>query len=238
MNNYEEKVVAVVDPLTSAVEEELATEITDIEVRAGGMVVANDQQYTEAGEFGVLLKQKMAEVTEFFAPMKKAAHDAHKQVCDREKQMLAPLKNAESILKKSMGAYALKKEQERKAAEEAARRLAQEEADRKLEAAIAAEQNGDADALKAAMLDAEIADSASRMVTVESETPKAKGVSFQKDWEITDIDLSKVPDTVSGVLIRPVDTAAVMKLIRATKGAIQIEGITYRETSKMSFRRS
>lgn len=237
MNNYEEKVVAVVDPLTSAVEEELATEITDIEVRAGGMVVANDQQYTEAGEFGVLLKQKMAEVTEFFAPMKKAAHDAHKQVCDREKQMLAPLKNAESILKKSMGAYALKKEQERKAAEEAARRLAQEEADRKLEAAIAAEQNGDADALKAAMLDAEIADSASRMVTVESETPKAKGVSFQKDWEITDIDLRKVPDTVAGVLIRPVDTAAVMKLIRATKGAIQIKGITYRETSKMSFRR-
>ena len=238
MNNYEEKVVAVVDPLTSAGEEELATEITDIEVRAGGLVVANDQQYTEAGEFGVLLKQKMAEVTEFFAPMKKAAHDAHKQVCDREKQMLAPLKNAESILKKSMGAYALKKEQERKVAEEAARRLAQEEADRKLEAAIAAEQNGDADALKAAMLDAEIADSASRMVPVESETPKAKGVSFQKDWEITDIDLSKVPDTIAGVLIRPVDTAAVMKLIRATKGAIQIEGITYRETSKMSFRRS
>lgn len=237
MNNCEEKVVAVVDPLTSAGEEELATEITDIEVRAGGLAVANDQQYTEAGEFGVLLKQKMAEVTEFFAPMKKAAHDAHKQVCDREKQMLAPLKNAESILKKSMGAYALKKEQERKAAEEAARRLAQEEADRKLEAAIAAEQNGDADALKAAMLDAEIADSAARMVTVESETPKAKGISFQKDWEITDIDLSKVPDTVSGVLIRPVDTAAVMKLIRATKGTIQIEGITYRETSKMSFRR-
>lgn len=238
MNNYEEKVVAVVDPLTSAGENELAVEVTDIEVRAEGLVVADDQQYTEAGEFGVMLKQKMAEVTEFFAPMKKAAHDAHKQVCDREKQMLAPLKNAESILKKSMGDYALKKERERKAAEEAARRLAQEEADRKLEAAIAAEQNGDSDALKAAMLDAEIADTASRTVIVENGTPKAKGVSMQKDWEITDIDLSKVPDSIAGVIIRPVDTAAVMKLIRASKGAIQIEGITYRETAKMSFRRS
>lgn len=238
MNSCEEKVVAVVEPLTSAGEDELAVEVTDIEVRAEGLVVTDDQQYTEAGEFGVLLKQKMAEVTAFFAPMKKAAHDAHKQVCDREKQMLTPLKNAESILKKSMGAYALKKEQERRAAEEAARRLAQEEADRKLEAAITAEQSGDANAVRAAMIDAEIADSASRMVTVEPDTPKAKGVSVQKDWEITGIDLSKVPDTVAGVVIRPVDTAAVMKLIRASKGAIQIEGITYQETAKMSFRRS
>ena len=238
MNNYEEKVVAVVEPLTSAGEEELATEVTDIEVRAGGLVVQDDQQYQEAGEFGVLLKQKMAEVTEFFAPMKKAAHDAHKQVCDREKQILAPLKNAESILKKTMGEYALKKEQERRAAEEAARRLAQEEAERKLEDAIAAEQNGDAEGMKAAMLDAEIADSVSRLATVEGDTPKAKGTSFQKDWEITDIDESKVPDAVAGVVIRPVDTAAVMRLIRATKGAIKIEGISYRETSKISFRRS
>lgn len=238
MNNYEEKVVAVVDPLTSAGEDELAVEVTDIEVRAEGLMVTDDRQYAEAGEFGVLLKKKMAEVTAFFAPMKKAAHDAHKQVCDREKQMLTPLKNAESTLKKSMAAYALKKEQERKEAEEAARRLAQEEANRKLEAAIAAEQNGDAAALKAAMLDAEIADTASRTVVVESNTPKAKGVSMQKDWEIIDIDLSKVPDSIAGVVIRPVDTAAVMKLIRASKGAIQIEGITYQETAKMSFRRS
>ena len=63
-------------------------------------------------------------------------------------------------------------------------------------------------------------------------------MSYQKDWEITDIDLSKVPTSIAGVLIRPVDTAAVMKLIRASKGAIQIEGITYRETAKMSFRRA
>ena len=238
MNNTEEKIVAVVEPQEAPGEEKLATEVTDIEVRAEALLVADDQQYTEAGEFGVLLKQKMAEVTAFFAPMKKAAHDAHKQICDREKQMLAPLKNAESILKKSMGAYAMQKERERRAAEEAARRLAQEEADRKLAAAIKAEETGDQAASNAAMLDAEIADAASRMVTVENGTPQAKGVSVRRDWEITDIDLSKVPTSVAGVLIRPVDTAAVMKLIRASKGAIQIEGITYRETANMSFRRA
>lgn len=237
MNN-EEKVVAVVDPLKSAGEDDLAVEVTDIEVRAEGLVVTDDQQYEEAGAFGVKLKEKMAEVTAFFAPMKKAAHDAHKQVCDREKQMLAPLKKAESILKKSMGDYALKKEEERRAAEEAARKLAQEETDRLLEAAVNAEANGDTEASRAALLDAEITDSAARMAMIESNTPKAKGVSMQKDWEITDIDLSKVPDSIAGVIIRPVDSAAVMKLIRASKGSIQIEGITYREKAKMSFRRS
>ena len=234
-NEADEKVVAVIEP--SQKEDALAVQITDIEVQAENMLVENDQQYKEAGEFGIILKRKMSEVTEFFAPMKKAAHEAHKNICDREKQMLNPLKAAEAAVKRVMGAYALKKEQERKAAEEAARRLAQEEADRKLEEAIKAEANGDEEAKNAAFLDAEIADSASRMATVSMQAPTAKGVSMSKDWEIIDIDLSKVPDTVMGVLIRPVDTAAVMKLIRASKGAIQIDGITYKETAKMMFRK-
>lgn len=238
MNNYEETVVAVVDPLIRSGENELAVQVFGIESRAEEMIVDNDQQYAEAGELGAMLKQKIAEVAEFFAPMKKSAHDAHKQVCDREKQMLSPLKNAESILKKNMGAYALKKEEERRAAEDAARCLAQEEADKRLAMAIEAEKNGDSNAANAAMLDAEIADSVARTAVVESETLKAKGVSVQKDWEITDIEPDKVPISIAGINIRPVDTAAVMKLIRASKGAINIEGITYREKAKMSFRRS
>lgn len=237
MNNYEEKVVAVIEPQTAVGEDELAVQVTDIEIRAEGLVVSNDDEYKEAGELGRLLKAKMAEVTEFFAPMKKSAHDAHKQVCDREKQMLSPLKNAEAVLKKSMGAYALKKEQERKAAEEAARRLAQEEAERKLQASIDAEASGNVEAAKAAMLDAEIADNASRMVSMPEQKLKAEGVGTQKDWEITAIDASKVPVSLAGMVIRPVDEAAVMKLIRASKGTIQIEGISYQETIKMSFRR-
>ena len=237
-NQVEEKVIAVIEPQKAAGEEELAVQVTDIEFQAEAIVVSNDEEYTEAGEFGVLLREKIAEVTEFFAPMKKAAHDAHKQVCDREKQMLTPLKNAESVLKKTMGEYAMKKERERRAAEEAARRLAMEEANRKLEESIRAEENGDMEAANSAMLDAEIADSASRMAVVNMEQPKAKGVTSTKDWEIDSIDLSKVPTEVMGMVIRPVDTAAVMKLIRASKGQIQIEGIKYHETLKTSFRRS
>ena len=169
--------------------------------------------------------------------MKKAAHEAHKQICDREKLMLEPLKKAEKIVKKTMGDYAMRKEQERIAAEEAARKLAQEEADRKLQAAISAEEEGDEIAAEMAMLDAEIADRAARSVVIEDESPKAKGVSYQKDWQIVAISPGNVPVEVNGVVIRPVDEAAVLKLIRASKGTIKIPGVAYEEIAKMSFRR-
>lgn len=238
MNSSEEKVVAVIGPAVSDGENELTVQVTGIENEAGLIRVTTEKEYQEAGEFGVMLKEKMAEVTDFFAPMKKAAHEAHKQVCDREKQMLSPLKNAEKSLKKAMGDYALKIEQERRRAEEEARRLAQEEAARKLEESIEAEANGDIEAAREAMLDAELAETASTEIRVDSSAPKTKGVSTTKDWEIESIDLSKVPNEIAGVLIRPVDEAAVIKLIRASKGTIKIEGINYKETIKMSFRRS
>ena len=77
----------------------------------------------------------------------------------------------------------------------------------------------------------------SRMVFIPGGDPKAKGVSASKDWEIVSIDSKDVPLAVSGVEIRPVDVAAVMRLIRASKGTIQIPGIVYRAVAKMSFSR-
>ena len=41
---------------------------------------------------------------------------------------------------------------------------------------------------------------------------------------------------LAGIELRPVDQAAVMRLIRASKGQIEIPGITYRQVAKMSFR--
>lgn len=41
-------------------------------------------------------------MAEFFAPMKKRASDAHKEICNREKMMLSPLQEAEKALKNKM----------------------------------------------------------------------------------------------------------------------------------------
>ena len=41
---------------------------------------------------------------------------------------------------------------------------------------------------------------------------------------------------IAGAVIRPVDEAAIMRLIRATKGGIVIPGVEYAEKARMSFR--
>lgn len=237
MNMEVENVVAVLDNSSVAGESELVSQVADIGFRAESLVVASDRQYAEAGAFGRLLKEKIAEVTEFFAPLKKSAHEAHKQICTREKAMLKPLQNAETMLKNAMGAYALKKEMARREAEETARRLAREEAEKKLAESIKAEEAGDANTAAMAMLDAEMADQASRAIVIEEEKLEVKGVSSSVDWELEHISMCDVPVELSGVILRPVDTSAVMRLIRASKGTIEIPGIKYKQVMKTSFRR-
>ena len=69
---------------------------------------------------------------------------------------------------------------------------------------------------------------------VQAFAPKVAGISTSKDYEIILMDHNAVPITVSGVVIRPVDEKAIMKLIKASNGTIQIPGIKYRETVRMS----
>lgn len=231
-----ESVVAVV-PETELNEQELTQQVTDIEFQAESFIIQTDDDYAAAGEFGKLLKQKAAEVTTFFKPMKDSAYQAHRAVCDREKAMLTPLKNAEAAIKKTMGEYLMEQERKRREAEEAARRAAEEERERKLREAAALEAAGDKAGAEAAMTEAVVMDEAANYSAPAISKPKVSGVSAFKDWEITGIDPKTVPLVFSGVELRPVDQAAVMRLIRASKGKIEIPGISYREVSKMSFRR-
>ena len=235
--NQKESIVAVMPELEPVDEQQLTQEVTDIEFRAESFVIQTPEDYEAAGEFGKLLKQKAAEVTGFFKPMKDSAYQAHKAVCDREKAMLTPLKNAEKIVKKTMGDYLMEQERIRREAEEAARRAAEEERERKLKEAMALEAAGDKEGAEAAVEEAVVMDEATGYSVPAPVKSKVSGVSTSKDWEITNIDTAKVPVNFSGMELRPVDQAAVIRLIRASKGSIAIPGIAYREVAKMSFRR-
>ena len=235
--NQKESIVAVMPELEPVDEQQLTQEVTDIEFRAESFVIQTPEDYDAAGEFGKLLKRKAAEVTGFFKPMKDSAYQAHKAVCDREKAMLTPLKNAEKIVKKTMGDYLMEQERIRREAEEAARRAAEEERERKLKEAMALEAAGDKEGAEAAVEEAVVMDEATGYSVPASVKPKVSGVSTSKDWEITSIDTAKVPVNFSGMELRPVDQAAVIRLIRASKGSIAIPGIAYRKVEKMSFRR-
>ena len=235
--NQKESIVAVMPELEPVDEQQLTQEVTDIEFRAESFVIQTPEDYEAAGEFGKLLKQKAAEVTGFFKPMTDSADQAHTAVCDRETALLTPLKNAEKIVKKTMGDYLMEQERIRREAEEAARRAAEEERERKLKEAMALEAAGDKEGAEAAVEEAVVMDEATGYSVPAPVKPKVSGVSTSKDWEITSIDTAKVPVNFNGMELRPVDQAAVMRLIRASKGSIAIPGIAYREVAKMSFRR-
>ena len=222
-----ETMVATVPQAEIVDEQQLSRDVTDFEFQAESLVIQTDEDYAFAGEFGKMLKKKASQVTTFFKPMKDSAYQAHKAVCDREKAMLTPLRNAEKTVKQVMSAYIA--EQERKAAEA--------ERERKIQEAATLEAAGDADGAEAAFEEAAIMDdAASYAVVPAAATPKVSGVSTSKDWEIVEIDPKAVPLAVAGIELRPVDQAAVMRLIRASKGQIEIPGITYRQVAKMSFR--
>ena len=82
-----ETVVAVLpkNGAASPREVELGSEVSKIEAMAEAVSINSDQDYESAGQFGVMLKQKATEVTEFFKPLKDSAYKTHRAICDREK---------------------------------------------------------------------------------------------------------------------------------------------------------
>lgn len=234
---FENELVVAVMPNGTQEELALSHTVSKFELQAESIIIENDDEYNAAGQFGRNIKRAASEVITFFKPMKEAANKAHREVCEREKQMLVPLQRAEKVLKSSMGAYALRLENERKAAEAEAKRIAQEEADRKLAEAIKAESEGDAETARSAMFDAQMADTMSRSISVLAEIPKAEGISQSKDWVIESITSYEVPVSFNGMELRPVDEKAVMRLIRASKGQMAIPGVKYSEIVKTSIRK-
>ena len=233
-----EEVVAKIEiPTVESQEEEIQQEVGLVETRANEMVISNDDEYEKAAELGQQIKTKAKVVTDFFKPMKDTAYQAHKAICDREKTMLNPLLDAEKKLKKSMTTYFQEKEQKRKALEAELQKQAEAERERMLNEAADLEAEGKSEEAEAVLMDAQATESVASQAVVVMNVPKAKGVSSSKDWEIESIDKEKVPVNFSGIEIRPVDEKAVLRLIKASKGSIQIPGVKYKETIKMSIRR-
>lgn len=114
--------------------------------QATALTICDQVSYAAAGEVGKALKSLEKEVTDYFAPMKKAAHDAHKAITKKESDELAPIKEAMDIVRKTMNVYIQEQERIRIEAERKARIAAEEEArkerDRLEKQALAAMEKG------------------------------------------------------------------------------------------------
>ena len=242
-------------------EDDLRKQIGSLSDLVRGVEVSDNESFAKAGELAKRVKGYQKQVTEYWEPIRQSTYAAYKAVMDKKAQMLEPLTDAEKVLKKKLGDYTMELERQRREEEERLRRIAEEEQRKRMEEARRleeesrkkeqeakeAEASGDFFAelakaeAEAAKASAEAAVAEAKMytgasVSVQVEKPQSKGVSQRVAWEIVSVDESKVPIGIAGVVIRPVDQAAVMRLIKASNGTVEIPGVEYRKTVNMVIR--
>lgn len=111
-------------------EEEFSETALTLYEQALSIQVTDKPTYTAAGEFGKSLKELEKKIVDYFAPLKKAAHEAHKAITKREADELSPVREAMDYVRKSMNRYLADVEDARRKAEAAAQKAAEKEAEK------------------------------------------------------------------------------------------------------------
>ncbi len=174
------------DPAIAAIEEN--TEL--VVQQATAITIVDAGTYDAAGSFLTeTLKPALREIEATFGPIVTAAHLAHKEALGQRKRHEAPLKEAEKIIKGSMGVYVTEQRRIAAAAEAERIRVAREEADaRKLEEAAALEAAGHTEAAEEKLA----APAVPVMVAPPPEVPKSQGTSARMVTKFRIIDASAI----------------------------------------------
>lgn len=189
--------------------------------QAKQIVIKNNEDYKNAGEFLKQVKAQEKIIVEHFADMKEQAHKAHKAICDKESAYLKPLKAVTNEIKTLMSNYSAEQEKRRI---EAMLRLAQEK--EKLIQTL--KENGQEE------LAEQIAETQNSIVN--SEIDNISGISSIDSYEIIIKDAEKVPSYIDGVEIRTIDITAIKQLAKIKKGNLQIDGIEIKKSKQIRVR--
>jgi hypothetical protein len=202
--------------------------------KAEALMIANNTDYEAAGAALVEIKTYNKRVTDYWKEPKDNAYKAWKGICAKEKAILDPLNQAEGLIKQKMATYQREQEAKERAIREELERRQREEAERLFREAQEKEAAGDMLGADLAMAQAELVESASPVATIQ--TASASGISSKKVWKARITDETAVPVEVAGIIIRPVDEAALNNLAKATKGKAKIPGVEFYEDIIMSAR--
>lgn len=151
-------------------QEQITTEVQTVTETAKGMQVASPEQYQGAADYLKAVKAAQKKVADHFGPMKEAAHKAWKTITAQESATLAPLTEAEGVLKRNILAY----QQAQEAIRQAEQRRLQAEADAR---ARVARERAEAAAAKQRAIEAEqrrIAEEAQRVAEQASAAERAR----------------------------------------------------------------
>lgn len=200
-------------------EKELAIydqESTDVLAQADTVEVTNQQDYEVASVWTKACIDLKKKIVDFFAPMKKKAHEAHQAVRDNEKKHLDPVEKAIGILKGKMTTWYMEeqrkvREQEEKVRQEAIRQA--EEA--RLKEAEELEKNGEAEKAEEVLSAPVLAP-----VFKHQEVEKPKGVSYRDNWKFKITDEAKIPREY----LMP-DQQKIAGVVKAMKKKTEIPGI-------------
>lgn len=219
---------------TNEIEQNLA-QSAELSIReAQAVSITDTPQYANASQLLVEHKKRIKAIQDYWSKPKTAAKAAHQEICDREKAMLAPFTQAETIIKGAMLTYQRKVEDERRAAEMEARRRQQEETNRIMAEALKAEQAGHTKEAEAIMVEAVAVEQ--KPLVVEVAAPKAAGISTKKTWKAVVTDDRLVPAYAHGFEIRTINQSALNAIARNSNGTAEIPGVMFFEDVSISAR--
>jgi len=196
-----------------SISKEQESNIQELETKSVSWIVEDNSKRVDSLDIIKQVKQYRNNVINFFAEPKKKAHEAWKAIIAREQVFTNRLDNIERNIKTAILDFdreqeKIRQEEQRKAEEKARKereRLEKKATEMKTEAKQEEYQE------RAASVVAEV---------VEEKSEKVDGESYQTVWKFTVIDKDKVPDQY-----KIVDEVMVGKIVKATKGAMDIPGI-------------
>ena len=171
-------------------------------------------------------KQLKREISDWFSPFTKKAHELHKSLTTALARAVDPIDSAVNAIDSKARAY--RREQEAKAREEQLRLQREADkraADRLIAEAVAAEAAGDIHEAEKILDEVPVAP----MVVVQAAVPKVEGISFREVWRgevrsVKELCRAIADGTVPEDWVTP-NMAKINASARAMKDAMRIPGV-------------
>jgi hypothetical protein len=194
---------------------------------ANKLTVANHDEYKVALDRLAGIKSLAGRIADFFAPMKKAAADSHKQICAKEKSVLGPLELAEKQAKGVLLAFQRVEDDKRRAEERKLQAEADERARKEREKLQKAAEKLKTPELKQQRL-AEAAQVVAPVVAVAA-PPKVAGVATRKTWKARVVSPELIPREYLMVDEKKLD-----RLAKALGGEAKVLGVEFYEEASLA----
>lgn len=206
---------------------ELEAKALTLPEQAKAIVIVDQLSYELAAEKLLAVAAMRREITDYHAPLKAKAHEAHKAICTAEAGMLAPVTEAEAILKRAIGTYQMEQRRIQEERDRAAREESERQRIESLEASIeAAEAEGASVEEVQAIINQPMV---APVVRVAPTLQPVAGVSAAKTYRAEVVNIRELCKAVAMGQVPEAYVAANMPSLngvaRSTRGSIRIPGV-------------